>query len=82
MKGNDGVSLECIVSSVNYAAALILQGHVVKAQVTLERVLEGSPTFTPALMLMAYLLLSKGKSVEALRIMRNSRYCSDTEETD
>ena len=68
----DRNSLESLVTSVNFASILILQGAPSRAQSILEGVLRIRPLFIPALKLLAYILLREGKFEEALQLLKLS----------
>jgi tetratricopeptide (TPR) repeat protein len=61
---------EYIISSYNIASTYILQGLLYEAQILLESVLENISTFAPAIKMLAYILLRKGKTSEALKILK------------
>ena len=71
-KMTDRNSLESLVTSVNFASILILQGAPSRAQSILEGVLKIRPLFIPALKLLAYILLREGKFEEALQLLKLS----------
>ena len=71
-KMTDRNSLESLVTSVNFASILILQGAPSRAQSILEGVLRIRPLFIPALKLLAYILLREGKFEEALQLLKLS----------
>ena len=68
----DRNSLESLVTSVNFASILILQGAPSRAQSILEGVLMIRPLFIPALKLLAYILLRERKFEEALHLLKLS----------
>ena len=68
----DRNSLESLVTSVNFASILILQGAPSRAQSILEGVLSIRPLFIPALKLLAYILLREGRFEEALQLLKLS----------
>jgi tetratricopeptide (TPR) repeat protein len=57
------------ISSYNIASTYILQGLLYDAQILLESILENISTFTPAIKMLAYVLLRKGKTSEALKVL-------------
>ena len=74
--GAGGVNYLKLVASVNYASALSMQNNLSKAQSVLESVLEGTPSFIPAIKLLSYVLLKRGLQKEALLVLKNNCYPS------
>ena len=76
----EGISYQKLTATVNFAAALSLQGNFSRAQSLLQSLLEVCPTFTPCIKLLSYLLLRQGQHKEALSILRGS--CNSIESTE
>ena len=74
------INYQKLTATVNFAAALSLQGNFSRAQSLLQSLLEVCPTFTPCIKLLSYLLLRQGQHKEALSILRGS--CNNIESTE
>ena len=67
---------EKLVSTLNYATALIIQGSFSKSMSVLEDLRELCPTFAPCIKLLSYLLLRNGQQKEALSVLKSNRFRS------
>ena len=70
---NHTCSIDNLVSTVNYASALALQGDLNKSQIILEGLISTCPTFIPSIKLLVYVLLRKGRPEEAIAALRSFR---------
>ena len=64
---------EKLVSTLNYATALIMQGNFSKSMSILENLRVQCPTFAPCIKLLSYLLLRNGQQKEALSVLKCNR---------
>ena len=74
--GNGVPCYEKLVSTLNYATALIMQGNFSKSMSILENLRELCPTFAPCIKLLSYLFLRNGQQKEALLVLKGNRFNS------
>ena len=74
--GNEVPCYENLVSTLNYATALIMSGNFSKSMSILEKLRELCPTFAPCIKLLSYLFLRNGQRKEALSVLKGNRFHS------